>query len=522
MSINFGFEDPKKIVMAHGTKQNIAQAMYEGRVHPTPGLLAAMLIDARDRDQAIKAGGQPTVLQQVLGGGGSPMPSPQGLGANPAMPPPPPQMPPMAPPQGMPPQGMAPPQAMPPQGMAMGGVASLPVPDAMFDEPMNGGFGDGYAGGGLVAFADGGDIDFDRFRQAIIAQESSGDYGAINKDSGAMGAYQFMEPTARAIAKRLGLPYRPDLLTGRSKEAKAYQDKLGAEQLKDAIEFGGGDIGRAGIYHFAGPDEKGWGPKTRQYKKDIMRRYTGSKDSGKVPERDVNTAQGRTMSRGDIYEELQSRFGPDEREKAATEALYNRAKEKASDEYYEKQRKASVGFTLAEMGFNMASSKSPYLLQAIGEAGAAAMPGARADKKEREALKDRALGLMVDLGAKDRKEALQLYGIAVDVAKDEISQERFQQELEFKRTEGELDRALQREIEKARAARAPTSDLETMIAIQQSGTPEQKAALIETLKLKQQYGGGSGTAAGSIEGVLGLGGGSAGAQPEVVNLGGIE
>jgi hypothetical protein len=51
--------------------------------------------------------------------------------------------------------GMAP----PPQGMAEGGLAELPIPDTMFDEPSNGGYGDGYAGGGMVAFNPGGTVE---------------------------------------------------------------------------------------------------------------------------------------------------------------------------------------------------------------------------------------------------------------------------------------------------------------------------------------------------------------------------
>jgi len=49
--------------------------------------------------------------------------------------------------------GMVPPYA------SGGGLSDLPVPDTMFDEPDTGGYGDGYANGGLVAFADGGDVD---------------------------------------------------------------------------------------------------------------------------------------------------------------------------------------------------------------------------------------------------------------------------------------------------------------------------------------------------------------------------
>jgi hypothetical protein len=48
--------------------------------------------------------------------------------------------------------GMVPPYA------SGGGLSGMPLPDGMFDEPSNGGFGDGYAGGGMVAFADAGPV----------------------------------------------------------------------------------------------------------------------------------------------------------------------------------------------------------------------------------------------------------------------------------------------------------------------------------------------------------------------------
>jgi len=102
-----------------------------------------------------------------------------------------------------------------------------------------------------------------------------------------MGAYQFMPDTARALAKRLGLEYRPDLMQGkggRSKEGIAYQERLMDAQMEDILKFANGDVGRAGVYHFAGPNEKGWGAKTREYEKDILRRYTGGKDTGEIPE----------------------------------------------------------------------------------------------------------------------------------------------------------------------------------------------------------------------------------------------
>jgi hypothetical protein len=46
-------------------------------------------------------------------------------------------------------------------GMAEGGIAALPVPDMMFDEPMDG----SYAGGGIVAFARGEEVDYNKILQ---------------------------------------------------------------------------------------------------------------------------------------------------------------------------------------------------------------------------------------------------------------------------------------------------------------------------------------------------------------------
>ena len=473
MAKPFSIQAPEDIAKEYmGNKQRIAQAAQMGVVDPTAAVLAGMFIDRMRSAQVMEAGQTPTVAQQVLGGGGSPMPSPQGLGSVPSpVPPPPPQMSPMAPPQGM-----------PPQGMAMGGLVGLPVPDAMFDEPTNGGFDDGYAGGGLVAFSDGGDIDTERLRAALRAQESGGDYGVMNAEgSGAMGAYQFMPDTARALAKRLGMEYRPDLMSGkggRSKEGRAYQERLMDAQMKDILAFAGGDIGRAGIYHFAGPNEKGWGPKTRQYEKDILRRYSGSKDTGELPERDIETAAGRFDAPMDVYEALQRRFGPSEEEQEVDAARMARAKEMASDEYYEETRKADMWQTLAEIGFNMASSKSPYLLQAVGEAAAAAMPGARADKKERKALQDRALDIMGSMNNLKRKENLQLLGIATDMADKSTQQAQTERRIALDERQVELaEDKLKAELAALEAKGEDVNDRVTRYLLDfPEGSPEHEAA----------------------------------------------
>ena len=158
MAKPFSIQSPEDIAKEYaGNKQKIAQAMQLGVVDPTAGVLAGMFIDRMRSAQMQEQAPQTTVAQQVMGGAPAPAnPLPAGgLGATP------PAAPPMAPPTGMPPEmGMAPP--MPegaPMGMAEGGLAMLPVPDAMFDEPNNGGYGDGYAGGGIVAFGPGGEVE---------------------------------------------------------------------------------------------------------------------------------------------------------------------------------------------------------------------------------------------------------------------------------------------------------------------------------------------------------------------------
>lgn len=90
-----------------------------------------------------------------------------------------------------------------------------------------------------------------------------------------MGVGQQMPETARVLAGRLGLPYRPDLMRGTSPEARQYQDAITNAAVQEAWKYGNGDVRNAAHYYFAGPDRSGWGPKTRQYGIDILRRMKG-------------------------------------------------------------------------------------------------------------------------------------------------------------------------------------------------------------------------------------------------------
>lgn len=173
----YNLQSPEQIAKDYGgNKQKIAEAMQMGIIDPTAGTMAGMFIDRMRSAAQQEAAPQRTIAQQVM----APQPqmpmggAPAGLGAAPvppgvgAMPPAPPaglgatpeaaamapQMPPM--PQGGP--GMAEGGMVPPY-MSGGGLSDMPLPDGMFDESSNGGFNDGYAGGGIVAFATGDEVE---------------------------------------------------------------------------------------------------------------------------------------------------------------------------------------------------------------------------------------------------------------------------------------------------------------------------------------------------------------------------
>jgi hypothetical protein len=132
--------------------------MQMGLIDPTAGTMAGMFIDRMRSAAQQEAAPQQSVAQQTFA---PPMPAalPAGLGATPQAA----AMPPM---NAMPPMGAAPAQEMPMMAMggmvppyaSGGGLSDMPLPDGMFDEPSNGGYGDGYAGGGIVAFLEGGPV----------------------------------------------------------------------------------------------------------------------------------------------------------------------------------------------------------------------------------------------------------------------------------------------------------------------------------------------------------------------------
>jgi hypothetical protein len=115
-----------------------------------------------------------------------------------------------------------------------------------------------------------------KFKSAIVGQESGGRYGVPNSQgSGAMGIGQVMPQTAKVLAGRLGLPYRPELLGGTDPAAQDYQNRITDAAVMEAWNASGGDPAKAAMYYFGGSDHSKWGPKTHRYASDILSRMGG-------------------------------------------------------------------------------------------------------------------------------------------------------------------------------------------------------------------------------------------------------
>lgn len=127
-------------------------------------------------------------------------------------------------------------------------------------------------GGGQSGQSSSADLSVEGLRPHFVAQESSGNYSAVNRETGAMGAYQVMPQTGQALAGQLGLPWHPELMTASTPEAKAYQDKIGGAAIQEAVTAGGGDPGKTFSYYYGGPDQSKWGPRTRQYASEMTAR----------------------------------------------------------------------------------------------------------------------------------------------------------------------------------------------------------------------------------------------------------
>jgi hypothetical protein len=125
-----------------------------------------------------------------------------------------------------------------------------------------------------------GSFDAESLRPHFIAQESNGDYTAVNSETGALGAYQVMPQTGQNLAKRVGVAWRPDLMRSNTPEARKYQDAIGSAAIQEAVDNSGGDPATAFSYYYGGSDRDKWGPRTQQYTQEMMQRLGGEQGGG--------------------------------------------------------------------------------------------------------------------------------------------------------------------------------------------------------------------------------------------------
>jgi hypothetical protein len=113
----------------------------------------------------------------------------------------------------------------------------------------------------------------DALFEGMVQQESGGRAGVLGPPTPygrAEGRTQMLPATAEEMARKIGLPWRPDLMRGDTPAAADYQNRLGRAYLDEGLEKYGGDPEKALMYYHGGPDESLWGPKTRAYAQSIL------------------------------------------------------------------------------------------------------------------------------------------------------------------------------------------------------------------------------------------------------------
>lgn len=95
---------------------------------------------------------------------------------------------------------------------------------------------------------------------AMEGKESAGQVGVLGPkvkteagEEQAAGLLQVLPSTGRALAAELGIEYRHDLMTGKGREAAAYQRKLGAAYMNKMLKVHDGNVVLALASYNAGP-----------------------------------------------------------------------------------------------------------------------------------------------------------------------------------------------------------------------------------------------------------------------------
>jgi hypothetical protein len=103
---------------------------------------------------------------------------------------------------------------------------------------------------------------------------------------------------------------------------------------------------------------------------------------------------------------------------AAQDAYADYIKQTTSPEAMQKRKGEDFWSTIAQMGFGMAASKSPFALQAAGEAASAAMPEMQKKTEQRRADALTGMKALSDIEGKSRDEAVQILQLSYGMSKE--------------------------------------------------------------------------------------------------------
>jgi hypothetical protein len=325
---------PEKVAAEYGgDKKRIGQAAQMGLLNPTVAVMAGMFIDRMRQAAASEQGSPTTVAQDVM------------------VPP--------APPQGMAPQGM--PTAAPVER----GLAALPV-----DESMIPGGEEGYAGGGIVAFDEGGPTT--PFGRSALGRFTSsiGDYFSDQEELARLRSELKAKYERRAAILPGAFMEQPEGGMAEAQNMLGNIYKMDLNQLRQfaANEKPGRDLSRDFKDVDTGVDLAGINiPKPA--KSDVAK-----EGSAKAPATvNVKKAEKAVESYADKVRALNKEFGVSgEPDAKAREAL---------DKYREKLAKdldKAGALGLIQAGLGIAGGKSQYALQNLAGASPAITEYSRA------------------------------------------------------------------------------------------------------------------------------------------------
>ena len=398
----YNLQSPEQIAKEYGgNKQKIAEAMQMGIIDPTAGTMAGMFIDRMRSAAQTEAAPQQTVAQQVMAPQpqmpmGAPPAPPAGLGATPQAA----AMPPMnaMPPMGAPPQGEMPMMAMGgmvPPYMSGSGLSDMPLPDGMFDESSNGGFNDGYAGGGMVAFAGAGPVKAKGLMSLVGKTEDELEQERLREIAMSQG-------TDRNIAAEAALETTGDIGVSGSKPQSVDT------QYMQGMAF--------------------------QQPADLLTRF-----------------KQNVLGSSDLTDELSPRATKRAKQ---LEALLE---EEMSPEALKSRRKEDMWMALGQIGAKMATTPGS-LLQAAGAGIGEALPGIAAAAKERRGAKRALTKELLSEERLSNKELADRFNTSLDmVVKGIIPLEEAFQDRNFRDRWETLGRDSQERIAKINAAAGVTS-----------------------------------------------------------------